>query len=342
MSRINRQIVLVNRPAGVPEESDFELREGEVPSPGEGQFLVRTLWVSVDPYLRGLIRENTAYFEPVPLGGVMAGGAAGRVVESHHPKYAEGDIVVGHWGWQDYALSDGSGTYKFDPALGPLSTSLGILGMPGMTAYFGFLEIGQPKAGEEVFVSGAAGAVGSAVGQIARIKQCRATGSAGSDAKIRFITDEIGFNEAFNYKALEEQDAEAYGRMLDKVCPRGIDVYFDNVGGPLTDAVFPRLNPGARVVVCGQIDQYNAQEPPKGPRLLWHLIVKQARAEGFLVFQFQDRYPEGMKQMAQWIRDGRIVYRETIAEGLEKAPDAFIGLFHGENIGKQLVHVAEE
>ena len=204
-----------------------------------------------------------------------------------------------------------------------------------MTAYFGLLEIGKPKAGETVFVSGAAGAVGSLVGQIAKIKGCRVVGSAGSQQKVDYLTGELGFDAAFNYKEVKD-----YAAKLQEVCPNGIDVYFDNVGGPLTDAVFTQINVGARIVVCGQIDQYNATRPPRGPRLLWHLIVKQARAEGFLVFQFANRFREGQQQMAQWIKEGKVKYQETIVDGLEYAPAAFIGLFHGENLGKQLVRVS--
>ena len=208
--------------------------------------------------------------------------------------------------------------------------------MPGMTAYFGLLEIGKPKPGETVFVSGAAGAVGSLVGQIAKIKGCRVVGSAGSQQKVDYLTGELGFDAAFNYK-----DVKDYAAKLQEVCPNGIDVYFDNVGGPLTDAVFTQINVGARIVVCGQIDQYNATRPPRGPRLFWHLIVKQARAEGFLVFQFASRFREGQQQVAQWIKEGKVKYQETIVDGLEYAPAAFIGLFHGENVGKQLVRVAK-
>jgi NADPH-dependent curcumin reductase CurA len=208
--------------------------------------------------------------------------------------------------------------------------------MPGMTAYFGLLEIGKPKAGDMVFVSGAAGAVGSLVGQIARIKGCRVVGSAGSPQKVDYLTGELGFDAAFNYKDLKD-----YPARLQAVCPNGIDVYFDNVGGPLSDAVFTQINVGARIVVCGQIDQYNATRPPRGPRLLWHLIVKRARAEGFLVFDFAGRFPEAQRQMAQWIKEGTVKYHESVVDGLENAAAAFIGLFHGQNLGKQLVRVAK-
>ncbi len=333
----NRQIVLTSRPRGLPQESNFRLVETDLPELGNGQFLVRTHYVSVDPYMRGRISEAKSYADPVALGDVMIGGAVGRVVESRHPRFKVGDVAVGYWGWQEYAISDGEGVYPFDTSVAPMSTALGVLGMPGMTAYFGLLEIGKPQPGETVFVSGAAGAVGSVVGQIAKLKGCRVVGSAGSPAKVDHLIQELGFDAAFNYKEVKD-----YAAKLDEVCPEGIDVYFDNVGGPLTDAVFTRINIRARIVVCGQIDQYNAEEPPQGPRLLWHLIVKRARAEGLLVFDFAEQFPAAQRQMAEWLQAGKIKYRETIVDGLENTPRAFIGLFHGENLGKQLVRVAPE
>lgn len=335
MPDMNRQILLAARPQGLPKPSDFRLIETPLPQLAGGQFLVKTNYLSVDPYMRGRISEAKSYAEPVQVGQVMVGGTVGTVVESRHPDYQPGDVVVGYWGWQDYAVSDGQGVQKFDTTLAPMSTALGVLGMPGMTAYFGLLEIGKPLIGETVFVSGAAGAVGSLVGQIAKIQGCHVVGSAGSQAKVEWLTGELAFDAAFNYK-----DVKDYTAKLQEVCPRGIDVYFDNVGGPLTDAVFTQINIGARIVVCGQIDQYNATRPPRGPRLLWHLIVKRARAEGFLVSDFARRFPEGQRQMAQWLKTGKLNYRESIVDGLEHAPEAFIGLFHGENVGKQLVKVA--
>jgi len=319
----NRQIILASRPDGLPRESDFRLRECETPSVGEGQLLIRTDYLSVDPYMRGRISGVKSYAEPVAVGEVMVGGTAGTVVESRHPDFQPGDVVVGYWGWQDATVSDGKGLERWDPSIAPLPASLGVLGMPGMTAYFGLLEIGRPRPGETVFVSGAAGAVGSLVGQIAKIKKARVIGSAGSAEKVAYLRDELGFDAAFNYKEVTD-----YAKTLDEVCPDGIDVYYDNVGGPLTDAVFPRLNVHARVVVCGQIDQYNAEEIPQGPRLLWHLIVKRATVQGFLVFDFADRYREARQQIAEWLAQGRIHYRETMVDGLENAPGAFIGLFH--------------
>ncbi len=333
----NRQIILAARPEGLPKPSDFRMVETEMPTPPEGQFVVKIAYLSVDPYMRGRISEAKSYAEPVALGQVMVGSTVGTVVESRHPDYQRGDVVVGYSGWQEYALSDGQEEERFDTSVAPMSTALGVLGMPGMTAYFGLLEIGQPKPGETVFVSGAAGAVGSLVGQFAKIKGCRVIGSAGSQAKVDHLLGDLGFDAAFNYKEVKD-----YAAKLQEVCPKGIDVYFDNVGGPLTDAAFTQINVHARVVVCGQIDQYNATRPPRGARFLWHLIVKRARVEGFLVFEFWPRFAEARRQIADWLKEGKVKYRETIVDGLENAPAAFIGLFHGENIGKQLVRVSGE
>lgn len=335
MAFTNRQIHLAARPKGLPKESDFALVTTEVPALQDGQFLVRINYVSVDPYMRGLMNEGRSYVNHFNVGDVVLGGAAGTVIDSRHPEYAAGETVLGFWGWQEYAVSDGGGVHRFDASLAPLSTSLGVLGMPGLTAHFGLLDIGRPRAGETVFISGAAGAVGSVAGQIAKIMGCRVAGSAGSAEKVAFL-QEIGFDAAFNYKSVLE-----YPAALREACPAGIDVYFDNVGGALTDAVFTQINPEARIVLCGQIDQYNALAPPQGPRLLWHLIAKRARAEGFLVFQFASRYEEGQRAMARWMAEGRLTWRETIVDGLENTPKAFIGLFKGENVGKSLVRIAE-
>lgn len=332
----NRQIVLQTRPEGLPKETDFSLRESPIPSPAEGQLLVRTCYLSVDPYMRGRISEIKSYAEPVELGQVMVGGTVGTVVESRHPDYRSGEVVVGYWGWQEYAVCEPESVERFDTSLAPMTTALGVLGMPGMTAYFGLLSVGRPKAGESVFVSGAAGAVGSLVGQIAKIQGCRVAGSAGSQEKVDYL-EQLGFDAAFNYRAVQD-----YTTKIQEVCPKGIDVYFDNVGGPLTDAVFTLINLHARIAVCGQIDQYNATRPPRGPRLLWHLIVKRARVEGFLVSDFAARFPEARRQIADWIQEGKVRYRETVVDGLANAPRAFIGLFHGANLGKQLVRVADE
>jgi hypothetical protein len=335
MPILNRQITLAARPEGMPQESDFRLVERPTLPLRPGTFLVRTEFFSVDPYMRMRIREES-YAQPTNIGDVMPGRAVGRVIESKHPEYHPGDAVAGEWGWQEYAVSDGKGTRRVEESLAPISTALGVLGMPGMTAYFGLLEIGRPKAGETVFISGAAGAVGSLVGQIARIQGCRAFGSAGSDEKVAYLTQELRFDGAFNYKEVRDYTAK-----LEELCPGGLDLYYDNVGGPVSDAAFECINVGARIVVCGQISQYNNRTMARGPRLLWRLVVQQARAEGFMVHQFADRFPEGLRQMAAWIREGKISYRETITDGIQNAPKAFIGLFTGQNIGKQLVRVAK-
>ena len=305
-----------------------------IPQPAAGEMLTRALYVSVDPYMRGRMRDVKSYAPPVALGAVMGGGAVSEVVSSNLPGYAPGDCVVGNFGWQDYALSDGVGVRKVDRDLAPVSTALGVLGMPGLTAYFGLLDIGQPKPGETVLVSGGAGAVGSLVGQLARIKECRAVGIAGSDAKVAHMVNELGFSAAFNYKTESN-----YTEKISALCPDGVDVYFDNVGGDLSDQAFPLLNRGARVPICGQISQYNLEKPELGPRLLWHLIVKQARVEGFLVFQFAEKYAQGLREMAQWLKEGRLKYQETLIEGLENTPGAFIGMMRGDNTGKMVIRI---
>lgn len=336
MSTMNRQILLAARPVGFPKESDFNLVESAVPTPADSQILVRSIYLSVDPYMRGRMNDVKSYAAPVPIGGVMGGGAVAKVIQSNNPAFNEGDIVEGMFGWQDYAVSDGQGVRKIDPEIAPISTALGVLGMPGLTAYFGLLEIGNPQPGETVVVSGAAGAVGSLVGQIAKIKGCRAVGIAGADDKIAYLTDELGFDGAFNYKTVSD-----YYAKLKELCPKGIDVYFDNVGGEITDAVFRLINTKARISICGQISQYNLEQPEMGPRLiLTSLLVRQARAEGFLVFQFIDKYPRGITQMAQWLKEGKLKYKEDIEEGLENTPRAFIAMLKGRNTGKQLVRIA--
>jgi NADPH:quinone reductase len=335
MNPINRQITLAARPSGFPKESDFKLVESPLPVPGPGQFLVRTIYLSVDPYMRGRMNDRPSYAPPVGLGEVMTGGIVGQVVQSNHEKFPPGAFVEGRLGWQDFAVSDGTGVRIVDPQLAPLSAYLGVLGMPGLTAYFGLLDIGQPQPGQTVLVSAAAGAVGSIVGQIARLKGCRAVGVAGTEEKVRLITSEFGFDAAFNYRGITN-----YVAKLREVCPEGIDVYFDNVGGELTDAVFQVMNVHARICVCGQISQYNLDEPSLGPRLLWKMIEKRAKVQGFLVLDYAARYKEGAAQLAEWVRSGKLRYRETIVQGLENAPRAFLGMLQGQNIGKQIVQVA--
>jgi NADPH-dependent curcumin reductase CurA len=338
MPTLNRQITLAARPSGFPKDSDFKLVESPIPAPKDGEFLVRVIYMSVDPYMRGRMNDAKSYAAPVQLGEVMGGGAVGKVTSSNNPNFREGEIVQGFFGWQEYAVSNGEGVRKIDPGLAPISTALGVLGMPGLTAYFGLLDICNPQLGETVVISGAAGAVGSLVGQIALIKGCRAIGIAGADDKVAYLTDELGFDAAFNYKTVTD-----YFRKLKELCPKGIDAYFDNVGGAITDAVFRLINTRARISICGEISQYNLEQPEMGPRIiLVSLLVKQARAEGFLVFQFANRYAEGLKQMAEWLKQGKLKYREDIAHGIENAPSAFIAMLKGQNTGKQLVKISDE
>jgi NADPH:quinone reductase len=329
---VNRQFVLAARPAGMPKESDFHLVESPIQALTDGEVLLHTVYLSVDPYMRGRISGVKSYAAPVEIGQVIVGGTVCEVVESKNPVFQKGDFVEAYTGWQEYAISNGKGLRKLDPSLAPISTALGVLGMTGMTAYFGFLEICKPQAGETVVVSGAAGAVGSLVGQIAKIKGCRVVGIAGADDKVAWLVNDLGFDAAFNYKT-----ATDYAGKLRELCPKAIDCYFDNVGGAITDAVFPNLNTRARISICGQISLYNLEKPEPGPRILGYFVVKQCRAEGFLVTQFAERFKEGITQMALWLREGKIKYHEDIVEGFENTARAFIGMLQGENTGKRLV-----
>lgn len=335
MSSINRQFVLAARPVGLPKESDFNLIETPISTPGENQFVAQALYLSVDPYMRGRMNDVKSYAPAVQLGEVMVGGVVSKVTQSNHPAFQVGDIVTGNFGWQEFALSDGKGVRKVDASLAPISTALGVLGMPGLTAYFGLLDICHPQPGETVVVSGAAGAVGSYVGQIAKIKGCRTIGIAGSDDKVNYLVNELGFDAAFNYKTTDN-----YFAKLRELCPNGIDVYFDNVGGEITDAVLRQINLKARISICGQISQYNLEKPEMGPRLLGMLIVSRAKIEGFLVSDYLARFEEGLHHMAAWIKEGKLQYSENVIEGFENMPRAFIGLLQGENTGKQLVKTA--
>jgi leukotriene B4 12-hydroxydehydrogenase/15-oxo-prostaglandin 13-reductase len=329
---VSRQFQLAARPVGLPRESDFSLVNAPMPAASDGQVLVKSIYLSVDPYMRGRITGVRTYADPVNIGDVMQGGTVGQVVESKAAGFAPGDFVNGMWGWQEYAAADAKTLRKLDPSLAPVSTALGVLGMPGMTAYFGFLEICKPQPGETVLVSGGAGAVGSLVGQIAKIKGCRAVGIAGADDKVDWMVKELGFDAAFNYKSTSD-----YSAKLKELCPNGIDCYFDNVGGAITDAVFTQMNVYGRISICGQISQYNLEKPEPGPRLLSFVLVKQLKVEGFIVFRFQDRYEEGIKQMAQWLREGKLKHREQVVEGFENTVKAFIGMLKGDNTGKMLV-----
>ena len=335
MAATNKQIQLAARPTGFPKPTDFRLVEHPIPDPVEGEFLVGISYLSVDPYMRGRMNAVRSYVEPQKLDEVMGAGAVGKVLASRHPGYAEGEFVVGMFGWQEYAISDGRGVMKVDPGVAPISTSLGVLGMPGLTAYFGLFDICVPRPGETVVVSGAAGAVGSTVGQIARILGCRVVGIAGDDEKVRWITGDLGFDAGFNYKT-----EARYGDCLKELCPSGIDCYFDNVGGAITDAVFPLMNTGGRVAICGQISLYNLDKPYTGPSLLPAVLVRTLKVQGFLVFHQAARYPEALAQLVSWVREGKLKYRETVAEGIENTVSAFLGMLHGENVGKQLVQIS--
>jgi NADPH-dependent curcumin reductase CurA len=334
MPSVNRQITLANRPVGMPKPSDFRLVESPIPHAGAGEALVRALYLSLDPYMRGRMSGAASYTRPVQVGEVMVGGAVGRVIESNDPRMERDDIVEGMLGWQDYATAPAKSLRKIDPQAFPITTALYALGMPGLTAYFGLLDICHPAPGETVVISGAAGAVGSLVGQIARIKRCRVVGIAGSDEKIRFLTSELGFDAGLNYR----ESPDLYGR-LREICPNGIDVYFDNVGGTITDTVIRSINTHARIAICGQSSLYNAEQPAMGPRWLDQLIVRQARMEGFLVSQFSSRSEEGLRQLAAWLREKRLKYREEIVDGLGHAPDAFLAMLQGRHTGKLVVKV---
>ncbi len=324
---------------GLPKESDFRVVESPVPHAGPGEALVRVLYLSLDPYMRARMNDanSNSYARGVQLGEVMVGGAVGRVLESNDPRVQPDDIVEGMLGWQDYATAPAKGLHKIDAQSFPITTALYALGIPGLTAYFGLLDICHPSPGETVVISGAAGAVGSLVGQIARIKRCRAVGIAGSDEKVRYLTGDLGFEGGVNYK----QGPDLYSR-LKEACPNGIDIYFDNVGGPITDTVIRLINTHARIAVCGQSSQYNTEQPQMGPRWLGQLIVRQARMEGFQVTQFSARYEEGLRHLATWIRENRLHYREEIVEGLDHAPEAFLSLLQGRHTGKVMIKLDGE
>jgi hypothetical protein len=337
---VNRRIVLARRPVGAPLPSDFRLEPQPVPEPAQGQLLLRTLQLSLDPYMRGRMSDAPSYAPPVALDAVMVGGTVSRVEASRHPGFQVGELVLAYAGWQDYALSDGAGLIRLDPGAGRTSLSLGVLGMPGFTAYMGLLDLGAPKAGETVVVPAATGAVGSVVGQIARIQGCRAAGIAGGPEKCRYAVEELGFDVCLDHREPE------LGARLARACPRGIDVYFETVGGAVFEAALPLLNPRARVPVCGLISQYNLEPgaAPGGPsaaQLERALLTRRIRMQGFIIFDdYGSRFGEFREVMGGWLREGRIKYREDIAEGLENAPAAFIAMLGGGNFGKQIVQVA--
>jgi NADPH-dependent curcumin reductase CurA len=330
---INRRVVLASRPTGWVSEANFRLEEAPLAQPKDGEVLVKNLWLSLDPYMRGRMNDTKSYAAKQEIGEVMIGGTAGEVVESKNPKFKPGDKVAGMLGWQQYGLSDGKGLNKVDASRVPLSAYLGVLGMPGVTAWVGLLDICQPKSGETVVVSAASGAVGSVVGQIAKLKGCRAVGIAGGKAKCDYVTGELGFDACVDYKA---------GRLnedLKAAVPDGVDCYFENVGGEILDAVLRRMNPFSRIAVCGLISQYNATEA-YGVKTFQSILTNRIKVQGFIVSDRMELWGKALPELAGWIAGGKIKYRETVAQGLENAPRAFIGLLKGENLGKQLVKLA--
>ncbi|ARS89253.1 NADP-dependent oxidoreductase [Natrarchaeobaculum aegyptiacum] len=331
-----RQWQLASRPVGEPTHDNFELVTVDRPEPGPGEVLVKTLYQSVDPYMRGRMRDAESYAEPWDVGDPMKASVVGEVLESEAETFEPGDIVTGDLLWAEHAVADADELQRVDPDLGPISTAVGVLGMPGVTAYWGLRDICDPAPGDTVFVSAAAGAVGSVVGQLAQLSGARVVGTAGSDAKVEWLTEDLGFDAAINYKT----EDDLYGAVAE-ACPNGIDAYFDNVGGEITDAVWMQLNEFSRVAVCGQIALYNETEVPMGPRKLTTLIETRATVEGFLVSDYQNRWGDALRRLSQFIQQGDLEYRENVVEGFENAPDAFLGLFEGENIGKQLVKVGE-
>ncbi|MBS0247090.1 MAG: NADP-dependent oxidoreductase [Proteobacteria bacterium] len=334
---VNRQVLLKSRPAGIPQAEHFELAETAVPEPGDKQFLVRNEFLSVEPAMRGWVSAVANYSTPVGIGEVMRSFSAGTVVKSRHPGYAEGDKVMGMLGWQDYAVSDGSNiTRKVKETDLPLSLSLGVLGLNGVTAYFGLLDLGLPRPGDTVVVSTAAGSVGSAVGQIAKLMGCRTVGIAGGAAKVALCRDAFGYDAALDYKAGDLAAA------LKAACPRGIDVYFDNTAGAISDIVIREIATGARIVICGTASISSWDPWPMGPRVERHILVKRARMSGLLIFDYAHRYEEAVARLAQWIRDGKLAYREDIVDGIEHAPGAIAELYRGENLGKRLIRLRSE
>lgn len=329
----NRQVLLASRPKGAPAESDFRLVETELRDAGEGEILVKNRFLSLDPYMRGRISESKSYAAGVEIGAVMIGSTVGEVIQSRHPGFAVGDVVVAGLGWQEHGLSTGQGVMKVDASRVPLSAYLGVVGMPGVTAWYGLLEIGKPKAGETVVVGAASGPVGSVVGQLAKLAGCRTVGVAGGKAKCDFVTGELGFDACVDHRD------PALKARLREATPDGIDVYFENVGGPLLDLVLARLNTFARIPLCGLVSQYNATEP-YGVKNFGALLTNRVSLRGFIISDHMDRWPQALAELGAHVVEGRIKYRESIAKGLESAPAAFIGMLEGKNFGKQLVELA--
>lgn len=337
----NRRFLLASRPHGEPTADNFRLETVPTPQPAAGQVLLRTVYLSLDPYMRGRMSDAPSYAPPVQIGEAMVGGTVSRVVTSQHPDFKPGDWVLGYDGWQDYALSDGSDLRNLGPHLAHPTRLLGVLGMPGFTAYMGLTEIGQPKPGETLVVAAASGAVGSVVGQVAKLKGCRVVGVAGGKEKCRYVVEELGFDACIDHRAPD------FAAQLAAACPQGIDIYYENVGGAVFDAVIPLLNTLARIPVCGIIAHYNATNLPAGPDrlpMLQGLILrKRIRMQGFIIFDdFAEGFDEFLRQMSEWIEQGKIKFREDLVDGLENAPQAFIGLLQGKNFGKLVIRVGEE
>ncbi|EOA6594053.1 TPA: NADP-dependent oxidoreductase [Vibrio vulnificus] len=332
----NRQIVLASRPVGAPTADNFALTQSDIPTPAQGEILLRSVYLSLDPYMRGRMSDAKSYAEPVGIDEVMVGGTVCQVEASNHAEFEVGEWVLAYTGWQDYALSNGEGLIKLGKQPSHPSYALGVMGMPGFTAYMGLLDIGQPKEGDTLVVAAATGAVGSMVGQIGKLKGCRVIGIAGGEEKCQFAKDTLGFDECIDHKAAD------FAEQLAKVCHNGIDIYFENVGGKVFDAVMPLLNTGARIPLCGLISQYNATSLPEGPdrmsMLMAQLLIKRIKMQGFIIFDdYGHRYGEFAADMTQWLAQGKIHYREHLVQGLENAPDAFIGLLEGKNFGKMVV-----
>ena len=337
MKDTTRVITLRQRPKGKPEESDFEFKEEEVPKLTSNQLLLQSIYISVDPYLRGRMREVKSYVEPFKLDEPISSPSIAKVIESNHDKFQKGDFVFGDLAWKEIQPSDGKGLRKINKDLAPLSTFLGVLGMTGLTAYFGLEKIGKLKKNETLLVSGAAGAVGSVVGQIGKLKGCRVVGIAGSDDKIKALKDNFNFDDGINYKTTENIQ-----KAIAETCPNGVDVYWDNVGGKISDAVFFHINKFARIINCGAIAVYNDNDVPKGVSPQIFLIKNSALMQGFIISNYEDEFSGGVQQLGDWLQEGKLIHKETIVEGFDQLPQAFIDLFDGENTGKMLVKVGEE
>lgn len=333
---MNRQITLASRPVGAPTPDNFKLVETAVPTPERGQVLVKALYLSLDPYMRGRMSDAKSYAPSVQIGEVMTGGAVGRVVDSRHPGFKAGDIVEGRIGWQEYGLVEGGMLRKVDPDVAPISTALGVLGMPGLTAYFGLFEIGKPRPGETLVVSAASGAVGAVVCQLGKMAGARVVGIAGGPDKCAYMKEALGVDAVIDYKA--EKDLP---KALAAACPDGIDVYFDNVGGPVTDAIANLFNLRARMIVCGLISHYNMPDGYVGPSILRSVLTNRVTIQGMIVFDWHDRWPAGVSQLGKLVKAGKLTYKEDVTEGLENAPATFIGMLEGKNFGKTLVKIAE-